>query len=340
MEKPTSISDAADDAANIVASIRRAADAVIIASRNKEPASTSDTDGVNILALVKALTELTSVSHNIIDMQQSFHDCIKEKDETNSLSDLLASENEELRAQIEVVKQTKIALLRNMSHELRTPLTAIIGFAEMIQAEVHGPLGNAKYVDYMSDIIGAGRHLLSQVGQLLEVANVEADRLPFDRQLIQVRPPVERAVALVSGIARNHGVEVHANFSSSLPCIWFDEDRLTQVVIGVLENAIKYSKQNELVSVDVEVFHESMIQVTITDRGKGMSEEAVCRALSYMHTSDPFYAYKRRGLGLGLAYANRLIESQGGTLSVHSEVDVGTVVKISLPTSTHSLGVA
>lgn len=339
MGKPTSISDTADDVANIVASIRRTADAVIIAS-SKETASTTNKNGVNALALVKALTELTSVSHTIIDMQQSLYDCIKDKEAAHFRSDIMASKNEELRAQVEVVKKAKNALFRNMSHELRTPLTAIIGLAEMIQTEVHGPLGNTKYADYMSDILQSGRHLLNQLGRLLEVANMEADRLPFDKQLIQIRPPIESAVTLISGFARSHGVEVHAMFSGSLPCIWFDEARLTQVVIGLLENAITYSKKNETVLVEVEVFHQSTIVVTITDRGKGMSEEAISMALSYMHTADPFFADERRGLGLGLAYANRLIESQGGTLSVHSEVDVGTVVTIFLPTGTHSQGAA
>lgn len=340
MEKPRSIVGASDDVANIVASIRRTADAVVNAGIKKEAERPSNKEDVDIFHLLKVLTELTAVSHAMVDMQEAYNDYIEEKDETQFLDNIVESENEEQRAQAEAVKTTKLARLRNMSHELRTPLTAIIGLAEMLDAEAHGSVGNEKYANYISDILDAARHLLSQLERLLEAASAEANKVQPNWELIQVRPAIERAVEIVSGFARGHEIEVHANFSDSLSCIWFDESRLTRVIIGVLENAIKYSKRNGVVSVDVKNVDQSMITVRITDRGAGMDEDAISGALSHMHAADPFYVDERRGLGVGIAYAKKIIELQGGTLRLQSEIDKGTIVTILLATNTHPQGMA
>jgi signal transduction histidine kinase len=225
--------------------------------------------------------------------------------------------------------QAKSQFLASMSHELRTPLNAVIGFSDVMAAELYGPLTDRQR-ECVADIRRAGAQLLGLVNDVLDVARLDANALVLDDDEFDIEMIVSDAVALVAVRARESGIALEVNVPSGLPALRGDARRIRQVLVNLLSNAVKFTEAGGEVKVAV-VHRRDGMDVTVSDTGIGMAPEDIPTALARFGQIDSRLARKYEGTGLGLPLSKRLIELHGGTLTIESALDVGTVVTVSFP---------
>ncbi|NIA72232.1 hypothetical protein HBA54_26935 [Pelagibius litoralis] len=225
--------------------------------------------------------------------------------------------------------QAKSTFLTMMSHELRTPLSAIIGFAEMIEQQAMGPIGNEKYCHYATDIRESGRHVLDIVNDILDLSKVESGRETLREQDIPADLLFDGVRMIVEGLAEEAGVTLTFDYPESLPAIRADKRRLTQVLVNLLSNAVKFTPRDGRVSLRCWATEGSGIVFQAIDNGVGIARADIPLALSVFGQVEN--DCKPQGTGLGLPLAKALVELHGGTLDLQSELDEGTTVTLRLP---------
>ena len=245
----------------------------------------------------------------------------------------------ETTALAEAANRSKTAFLANMSHELRTPLNGILGLAEMIKLKVHGPLGNERYEEYLHDILDSGQQLLRHVNDVLEISNIELGQPEVAVADIDVGSAVVDSVAAAAAAADRKGISVETDLPEGLPRILADRGRVEQVLGNLLENAVKFSPEGSRVTVSAREDGDEHVAVSVADNGSGMSDGEVETAMTLFGTEEPTCADSNRGLGLGLPLSKRLIEMQGGTLTIETEPGEGTTVRLRLPCGSDALAV-
>jgi PAS domain S-box-containing protein len=254
------------------------------------------------------------------------------EEKLKSYASALEEANRELSRQKERAEREsrfKSTFLANMSHELRTPLNAIIGFSELLEQQVPGPLTSrqAEYVDY---VISSGRHLLSLVNDVLDLSKVEAGRMELAREWGQLEPVVDAARGSVEPMAQKRGVALSVSVPERLPPLYLDPTRIKQVLYNLLSNAIKFTPQGGSVSLDVEL-QSSLVEVACSDTGIGIRAEDLPRLFREFEQLDHGTGEKPEGTGLGLALTRRLVELHGGQVSVQSEFGQGSRFAFTLP---------
>jgi signal transduction histidine kinase len=245
---------------------------------------------------------------------------------------LLALRQQRLaREAAERANAAKTAFLANMSHELRTPLNAIIGFAEMMQQELLGPLGAPRYKEYSNDIAASARHLRQVIQNVLDLARIEEGKLKVERSLVALAPLLLETGAMIRSEAERAGLRLELDIPANLPFVLGDPTQLTQVFLNLLSNAVKFTPAGGFVT--MRAFAEQdRINVEVTDSGIGMAPEDVPVALSrFGQVSNDPYRKKYPGAGLGLPIAAGLIEAHFGTLEIDSRKGQGTRMRVQLP---------
>ena len=233
----------------------------------------------------------------------------------------------------EAASQAKSELLANMSHELRTPLNAIIGFSEIMQTGLFGPLGSQKYDAYVLDIRDSASHLLQVITDILDVAKIEAnsfrlDETDFDPTALissairLMRPRADAALVRIDFDNPAHGVRISA-----------DEIALKRVVLNLLSNAVKFSGPGSRVTVHHEVLADGRLRIAVEDHGIGMAPDEVPLALTPFRQINSGLQRRYEGTGLGLPIAKQLVELHGGELIIESAPGVGTTVSVVLAES-------
>ena len=236
------------------------------------------------------------------------------------------------RDQAEAADRTKSAFLATMSHELRTPLNAIIGFSEMMDQEVFGPLGNARYRDYSQSIRDSGRHLLAVINDVLDISKVEAGKLELHIERVDLAALLEDCRRLVRAKAFEAGVELQlVPSATALPAFWADAVKLKQVILNLLSNALKFTARGGRITVRTLPVAGEGIYLSVTDSGIGMTKEEVAVALQPFRQVDNSLTRKFEGTGLGLPLAKALVERHGGRLEIKSRPGAGTEVTVFLP---------
>ncbi len=225
----------------------------------------------------------------------------------------------------EAANRSKSAFLANMSHELRTPLNAIIGFSGMINASMFGPLDD-KYVEY-ADIIGAsGRHLLAIINDILDLAKADADKLSLVEEQVDLAEVVGLGSKIVQDIARQARIDFASEIAEPLPQVIGDSAKLTQILVNLLTNAIKFSDPGGRVRLKVQQAADQGVTFCVEDTGIGMSADEIAIALQPFGQIDAGLTRKHDGVGLGLPLTKRLIELHGGAMEIESKPGKGTVV--------------
>ncbi len=237
------------------------------------------------------------------------------------------------RDQAEAANRAKSQFLAAMSHELRTPLNAIIGFSEIIADETLGPLGNASYHDYVRDIQRSGQHLLSLINDILDLSKVETGAAELNEEALEVEETVHAALKLVAALAESNGVELRLDFQERLPALRADERKLKQVLINLLNNAVKFTEGGGWVLVKVWCQPESGFVFQIADSGIGIAADDIPKAMAQFGQVDSDLNRRFDGTGLGLPLAKGLTELHGGYLDLQSELGVGTTVTVRFPAS-------
>ena len=248
--------------------------------------------------------------------------------QTRELSKLNADYQAE-KERAEAANRTKSEFLANMSHELRTPLNAIIGFSEILEKGLFGPLGSAKYEEYARDINGSGQHLLGVINDILDMSKIEAGQLVIERESIDLAPLVEEAVRLTSIPAERKRIRIERDIA---PGLTMNADRraMKQVLLNLLSNAAKFTKEGGRISVRARRVSNAVV-VTIEDTGIGIPKSAMNKiGLPFEQVQNQF-SKSTGGSGLGLAISRSLSELHGGAMRIRSTEGVGTIVSVRIP---------
>jgi signal transduction histidine kinase len=226
--------------------------------------------------------------------------------------------------------QAKSQFLATMSHELRTPLNAIIGFSEILTTELFGPLGSDRYLDYAKDIKDSGGHLLSLINDILDFSKVDAGHLVLDDEPVNLDKVIEESIRMVREQALHQNISLKASIDGDLPLVLCDHRRIRQVLLNLLSNATKFTPSGGQIVVSAH-FDQEKVFFCVADTGIGIAAEDIPKALERFGQIDSSLNRKYEGTGLGLPLSKRLIEPHGGTLTLESEVGVGTAVTIAFP---------
>jgi|HubBroStandDraft_4_1064222.scaffolds.fasta_scaffold02953_7 signal transduction histidine kinase len=246
----------------------------------------------------------------------------------------LRATNVELREskeRAEAASRAKSTFLANMSHELRTPLNVIIGFSEMLMGG-HAGILPPKQREYVEGVQQSGTHLLTVINDVLDLAKIEAGK--FELRLVERLRPEDLArscVDLLRENARARLVDVSLDAKSDLPPIAADAARVKQILLNLLDNAIKFSPTGGAVTLTVRVADAEAVEFIVTDNGPGMAVEEARIALEPFSQIDNRLARCHGGAGLGLPLAERLAGIHGGSLRIESETGRGTRVIVRLP---------
>jgi signal transduction histidine kinase len=249
----------------------------------------------------------------------------------------VASENAKLFAELREAKEraelsdrAKSDFLANMSHELRTPLNAIIGFSEMLVDEKAGPL-NANQKDFLNDILKSGRHLLTLINDVLDLARVASGKLELRPQSFSLREAIAETCSIVKPMADQRNVTINIDARVDNDIVTLDPLRFKQVLYNLLSNAIKYNYENGRVEVAVSVDKQNQIRLQVKDTGRGIKEEDLPRIFHDFVQLDIGTAKLQPGAGLGLALTKKILEEQKGSITAESEVGQGSTFTVVLP---------
>ncbi|GEM_PF-1883171 len=234
------------------------------------------------------------------------------------------------REAAELSNRAKTEFLATMSHELRTPLNAIIGFSEIIENELLGPVGTVIYRDYARDINNSGRHLLTLINDILDVARLEVGRFAMVEADMDVAETIHASTILVGERAKAAGLRIVERIPDDLPFLFGDERRIKQTLANILANAVKFTPAQGRVSITAKV-DDHGLDIAVTDNGIGIEAEDMTKIMAPFGQAESSLARRFDGAGLGLPLARRFMDLHEGTLSIDSAPGKGTVVTLHFP---------
>jgi signal transduction histidine kinase/CheY-like chemotaxis protein len=284
---------------------------------------------------IKTGDELESLANQFNDMatrlQESYSDLEQKVDDrTRELSVALAQLEEKSR-QLELASQHKSQFLASMSHELRTPLNAIIGLSEMMFTNAVR-FGTEKAEEPLRRVNRAGTHLLGLINQVLDLSKIEAGKLELSAELINLAPLLEEVMGTARQLAEQNGNRLSVEAQDNLDSLVVDPMRLRQILLNLLSNACKFTKQGD-VTLRVRNARDgrNWIEFEVADTGIGMTIEQQARLFEEFSQADSSTARRFGGTGLGLAITRKLTRMMGGDVTVTSEQGKGSVFTVRLP---------
>ncbi|HEX7837248.1 MAG TPA: ATP-binding protein [Kofleriaceae bacterium] len=234
------------------------------------------------------------------------------------------------RVQIEQASRLKSEFLASMSHELRTPLNAIIGFAELLYDGQVDP-ASPTHKEFLGDILCSGRHLLRLINDILDLAKVEAGKLEFRPEPIDVRRLVGEVVAILGPTAVQKQVRIDTQVDPSVSSLTLDPARLKQVAYNYLSNALKFTPAGGSIALRIKPDGLDRFRLEVEDTGIGIASTDLGRLFVEFEQLEAGAAERHQGTGLGLALVRRLVEAQGGSVGVTSMIGKGTTFHACLP---------
>ncbi|MEJ2176122.1 MAG: GAF domain-containing protein, partial [bacterium] len=243
----------------------------------------------------------------------------------------LIDELRQKSAELEVASRHKSEFLANMSHELRTPLNAIIGFSEVLQEKMFGEL-TEKQDEYVTDILGSGRHLLSLINDILDLSKIEAGRMELELADFPLAPAMDNALSLVKERAQRHGLALTCEIDPAIDQIHADERKFKQVLLNLLSNAVKFTPEGGSVSVRARK-NGAWLEIAVSDTGAGIAPEDQAAVFEEFKQVGNDHARRAEGTGLGLPLTKRIVELHGGEMRLKSELGKGSTFSFTLPLS-------
>ena len=229
----------------------------------------------------------------------------------------------------EAANQAKSEFLANMSHELRTPLNAIIGFSELMESALFGPLGSSKYDEYVRDIRSSGSYLLGVINDILDMSKIEAGQFSMESEEIDLCPLIRETVRVIALQAAGKSVEVHTEIAETMT-LFADRRAVKQIVLNLLSNAVKFTGQGGRITVRARNVAGAMM-LSIEDTGCGIPKDALKKLGRPFEQVENQFSKSHTGSGLGLAISRSLAELHGGALKIRSTEGVGTIVSVRIP---------
>ena len=240
----------------------------------------------------------------------------------------LFTEIEEKGRQLEVASQHKSQFLANMSHELRTPLNAILGYTELMIDQIYGEVP-AKMAGVLDRVQTNGRHLLGLINDVLDLSKIEAGQLTLALAGYSLADVVHNVASAVESLATEKRLALKLDVSSNLPAGRGDERRLTQVLLNLVGNAIKFTDKGE-VAIAASASNGSF-NIAVRDTGPGISAADQVKIFEEFHQADNSATKTKGGTGLGLSIAKRIVEMHGGRIWVESSPGAGATFSFSVP---------
>jgi two-component system cell cycle sensor histidine kinase PleC len=261
----------------------------------------------------------------VIDLQRSQSALERQALELADLADKYSQE----KNRAEEANQTKSKFLANMSHELRTPLNAIIGFSEIMGSGMFGSLGSEKYQEYCHDILSSGQYLLEVINDILDMSKIEAGRMKLDMEPLDLSKMIAESLRVVSGRALDKRLVLDADIEGYIPAV-ADRRATKQIIVNLLSNAIKFTPEGGRVTVRSRLLDDKIVLI-IADTGIGIAPHSLARLGRPFEQVESQMTKTYHGSGLGLAIARSLTQLHGGSMRLRSKIEVGTVVRVTLP---------
>lgn len=241
----------------------------------------------------------------------------------------------------EAANRAKSRFLANMSHEIRTPLNAIIGFSELMDRNILGPIGNERYSDYPASILSSGQHLLGIVDKILDISKIEAGTVDLSEDAVELGPVVARAVAIIRSSAHADAIQLLEEVDTGLPKLLCDEGRLRQILINLLSNAVKFTPRGGEVRVSASRLNDGRMRLCVADNGIGIEPAHMDQVLvpfSRMENRDHLRRLKdlkgeggHTSTGLGLPIVKLLCDLHDAEFRIDSNPGAGTSVAVIFP---------
>ena len=237
----------------------------------------------------------------------------------------------ETRALAHQADDEKADFMANLSHELRTPLNAIIGFSQLIEQEVHGPIDNKQYKDYLKTIHDSATMLHELIGDFLDLEKIEAGAEELNFKHRRMTDIVEAVLPVIEPSLRSARIELIQSFPSSLPRVYVDTAAMKKIVVNLLTNAVKYNRPGGKVYISGGQSDDGSFVLRVEDTGIGIDPEDLKKILQPFQRSERAEVKTREGTGLGLNIVARLVEMHDATIEFTSQPNVGTTVEVTLP---------
>jgi two-component system cell cycle sensor histidine kinase PleC len=284
--------------------------------------------GTDITKLKQQEERLTQSEHQLLmhvtDLKASRQ---KLEAQAQQLADL-AERYLEQKAAAESANRAKSEFLANMSHELRTPLNAIIGFSEIMENEMFGPLCD-KYTDYVRDIRSSGGYLLGIIDDVLDMSRIESGKMRLERSEISLGPVLDEAIRKVQPELERKQLSFTLEGPTATH-IDADPHALYQILGNLLDNAVKFTPEGGRIAVRTRHV-PGALNIFIEDTGIGIPKEKIDRVGRPFEQVEGDLVRSYKGSGLGLAIARSLTELHGGSLRLRSAIGAGTIVMVHLP---------
>ncbi len=269
-------------------------------------------------------------------LQETARDMVvfrKQKDKLIAELKIERDRAETEKQKAESANAAKSTFLANMSHELRTPLNAILGFSEILERELFGPITNNAYKDYAGDIHNSGQYLLGLINDILDISRIEAGRRDIREEPIHLLEPLRHAQHLLEMNAVRKDMKVEIHVDASLPKVWGDTRAINQIAINLLANAIKFSPEGGEVSMSATRNVAGELVLSVKDNGPGIPSNEIEQAMSAFTRGSLAAKKAIDGAGLGLSIVKGIIDLHGGKIEIKSQNGQGTEVICTFPAS-------
>jgi two-component system cell cycle sensor histidine kinase PleC len=275
------------------------------------------------------ITTLKTHEQRLIDSERQLLNTVTDLRSSQARLAEIAGKYAEEKDRAEEANRAKSKFLANMSHELRTPLNAIIGFSEIMESGMFGPLGAEKYGEYCSDIRASGQYLLDVINDVLDMSKIEAGRIRLDFEDIALHDLLNDALRVVSGRAKEKSLFMQSRIGPALH-LHADRRALKQIMLNLLSNAVKFTPDGGRITVRGRQ-NGHCATIYIHDTGIGIAKDALAKLGRPFEQVENEHTRSHQGSGLGLAIAKSLIELHGGTMKMRSTLGCGTLVLVRLP---------
>jgi signal transduction histidine kinase len=229
-----------------------------------------------------------------------------------------------------MASENKSQFVSAMSHELRTPLNAIIGLTDMMTANA-SRFGTEKALEPLKRVHNAGTHLLGLINQVLDLSKIEAGKLELAPESIALAPLIDEVIGTAQQLANQNQNRLVVEVEQNLGTLTVDPMRLRQILLNLLSNACKFTKEGEVQLRAHRIADNDDIELSVTDTGIGMTPEQLKKLFQEFSQAEASTAKKYGGTGLGLAITRKLARMMGGDVTVISEHGKGSVFTVRLP---------
>jgi len=230
--------------------------------------------------------------------------------------------------ELEIANKHKSEFLANMSHELRTPMNAILGYTELIIDNIYGDVPE-KIQSVLERVENNGRHLLGLINDVLDFSKIEAGRLTFTLSDYSMQDVIETVLTSVEALATEKNLDLKVMAPKELMTGKGDEQRIAQVLLNLIGNAIKFTEEGEII-VEARVSNETFL-ISVSDTGPGLSEANQKKIFKEFHQADGSSTREKGGTGLGLSISKKIVEMHGGRIWVDSIPEKGSTFRFTLP---------